>query len=174
MSVLLETKFNTVNALAKHLKSRGHFVYKRSKRELSVSVMTAEKNRGPFEFDTVEIIISGDTPQEMFNQYETWIKDKTHWVDKCRVAIFDNLSKIDYMDLEEELYDLGFKYVEIEHEDSNFVEVMVKYCYIDDAGTFKYDGDMFIDDKGDKFETLEYLKQWVEENKYFKPTLTRF
>lgn len=172
MLTVNDSRINTFNALAKYLKSLGHFVYKASKREMAISVMVVNKD-GRLDFDTEDLVLTGSTPQEMYNQYISWIKDKSQWVEKSRVAIIEN-HPIDIFDLEEEILKLGFKYVEIEHEDSNFVEVLCKFCYITDTGKFQYDGDIFIDDKGDKFETLQFLQQWVMENERFQPTLNRF
>jgi hypothetical protein len=167
-------QFKSVKGLAKHFTSLGFFTYLRSKNSITISVQTFNKQDGPFELDDAIATFNGETAQEMFEQYQQWISDPEIWIKKCRVAVVQSFDSAYDFDLAEEILKLGFKYVEVEHEDSNFVDVMCKYCYIEqETGKYRFDGELFIDDIGDKYKTLEYLQQWIMDNVLFQPTLNR-
>lgn len=102
---------------------------------------------------------------------DSFIYDKKWVKDYEKILFLLDKNPFDFS-LKHELYDLGFKYVEIIGEDTNYVEVLAKYCYIDENGKFRLDGELYVDYIGDKFMTLEYMKKWTEQNNFF-PTRNR-
>jgi hypothetical protein len=167
-------QFVTIKNLVKHFKSLGFFVYAKSEKSISVSVHVTSKDGFTPDFDTVDATFTGNTPAEIYAEYDAWIRNPKFWINKNRVAVINNHHSDYDFDLTGEVLKLGFKYVEVDHEDSNFSELLVKYCYTEEGDdTFRFDGEMFIEGIGDKFDTLNHLKSWISEHPEFKPTYSR-
>lgn len=158
--------------LTKHFKNLGFFILQRTKNSITMYVPVIPKDGYP-ELNNEEVRLTGETPQEIYDNFLKWVFDKEKWVDNNRLVIFDHFANPYDFDLAGELLNLGFKYVEVENEDTNFVEVLCKYCYVDSSGNFQFDGEIYFDDIGDKFMTLEYIKNWIKENPQFRATKNR-
>lgn len=164
-------EFTSMKQLTKHFKNLGFFIFQRTKDSITMYVPVIPKDRYP-DINIEEVTITG-TPQEIYDNFLKWVFDKKKWVDNNRLVLFDRFANPYDFDLVEELLDLGFKYVEVEYEDTNFVEVLCKYCYLDGSGNFQFDGEIYFDDIGDKFMTLEHIKNWIKENPQFRATKNR-
>lgn len=165
-------EFTSMKQLTKHFKNLGFFIFQRTQNSITMYVPVIPKD-SYLDLDSEEVTLSGETPQEIYDNFLKWVYDKKKWVENRRLVMFDYSANPFDFDLAEELLNLGFKYVEVENEDTNFVEVLCKYCYVDRSGTFQFDGEIYLDDIGDKFMTLEHIKNWIKENTQFRATKNR-
>jgi hypothetical protein len=166
-----ETKFVTLKQFAKYLSDLGIFAHIKNKNTIIIDVPTFDKVDN--ELDSVTTSFTADSLERIVEMFDEWITDESVWVDKNRIALF-NPGALPYdFNLEEEILKLGFKYVEVEHEDANFVDVLVKYCYEDEDNNFRFDGELNYSAIGNKFETLVFLQGWIDSTENFRPTLNR-
>ena len=119
------------------------------------------------------VFLSASNYDEAYRAIINWAQDPNYWFERGERLI---VSTCDDDELEEEmkteLYKLGFKTVHVEWATFNFVTVKANYCYKDNNGSVKYDGELFIERVGNYQKTLEYIKNWVKENPWFVPTTT--
>lgn len=104
---------------------------------------------------------NGEIPYEIYQKVMDWLYDD-NWVITNRLIIL-NIRKDPFnIDLELELLQMGFKYVDVIFDNTNFVTVDCRYCYRDSEYIYHYDGVLRIDNQGDKKMTLEYIRHWID------------
>ena len=157
----------TLNDICKYLENMDMTGYCTSPNTITVEYRVVDKKTGNVE--TEHRSFTGKSVEDIYKKISKWTKSKSLWVKQGRLlSVNDPADPFDF-DLEYELLSLGFKYAEVSYEYTNFVEVWVTYCYIDNNGKFRYDGGLVLDSIGDKYETLRYLKDWIASNPYFVP-----
>lgn len=162
-----DLQFTSVKELAKHFKKLGFFVYTKSVKAIHIEVPVVNKGFNSISLDNAEMTFSAATPQEMYEQYITWIKDKSLWDEQDRAVIFND---DEYLDLADEILNLGFVSALVEHEDTNFVEVEVEYEIRESTFTTPIIREETFVSIGDKYDTLEAIKSFVSQKEDFKPT----
>lgn len=165
-------EFTSMKQLTKHFKNLGFFIFQRTTNSITMYVPVIIPEDVYPEVNTEEVTLIGN-PQEIYDNFLKWVYDKKKWVENNRLVLFDYFGNPYDFDLTEELLNLGFKYVEVQNEDTNFVEVLCKYCYVDSLDNFRFDGELYFDDIGDKFMTLDHIKKWIAENPHFRATKNR-
>lgn len=112
-----------------------------------------------------------ENPADIYKDIVSWITDKSIWVDDDKYLVLA-IPMARRIDLEYELLKLGFKFADVELQDTNFVTVDCRYCYINEDGEFKYDGKLQLDNIGNAFMTLEYIRVWIDNFNTYRPGCT--
>lgn len=163
----MSQKITTLDDICKYLEKMDMTGYINSRSSLTVTYCVVDKKTG--DSGTEYKTFTGETATDIYKKISKWVKNKSLWVKQSKLLLINDPSDPFDIDLEYELLQLGFKMAEVSYEYTNFVEVWVTYCYKDKSGRFRYDGGMIVTDIGDKFETFNYLKKWIEENPKFIP-----
>lgn len=155
----------TTSSLLKKIANEGLTAYSKNENSIIISY-------GYYDIELDGVITReaayfiGETPFMIYEKVVNWMNNKSLWEDKNLILKYPEC--LDF-DLEYSLYELGFKYVDIVMEDTNFVAVDCRFCYINEDNEFMYDGVLQFDNVGDKFITLQYIKDWIKDYSMLYP-----
>lgn len=106
------------------------------------------------------------TRKNVFSAIRSWVYDYSWWQDRGKRLVLHN-EKINRINLKRRILKMGFTNAEIYNDDTNFVTVILSYCYYDKNGKFCYDGRLEFSHMGSKIRTLAYLQDWIKNNSSF-------
>lgn len=154
--------------LMARLKKMGLYAYSHRGEQNVVTIVYGYTNPD-YEIGQDTHNVCGETPFEIFEKITAWINDKKFWLEQDKYLVLDYAENPYNIDLSYELLKMGFKCADIELEETNFVAVDCRFCYINENKIFCYDGILRFDNVGNKFSTMEYIKVWVEKFSIFFP-----